>query len=98
MKYPKRSQDKHAKARYRGQFEAAIETYQDLITVDFSSRYNAWVDPRYVLRLAELLDQTGRGEEAREHYLRFADFWADADPQFQPTVGRARARAAELGG
>ena len=82
----------------RGDLGAAIESYRDLITVDFSSRYNAFVDPRYVLRLAELLDQNGEAEEAREHYLRFADFWADADPQFQPMVERARARAAETSG
>ncbi len=82
----------------RGDLDAAIETYRDLITVDFSSRYNAFVDPRYVLRLAEVLDEAGRTDEARRQYLRFVEFWADADPQFQPMVERARARAAALGG
>lgn len=75
-----------------------VKLARDLITVDFSSRYNAFVDPRYVLRLAELLDQNGEAEDARRQYLRFAGFWADADAQFQPMVERARARAAKLGG
>jgi len=79
-----------------GDIEGAIRIYRDLITVDISSKYNAFLDPRYVLRLAELLDETGDTEEAREHYLRFAELWADADEQFQPQVERARARAAEI--
>ena len=79
-----------------GDVDGAISIYRNLITVDISSKYNAFLDPRYVLRLAELLDETGDTEEAREHYLRFAELWADADAQFQPTVQRARERAAEL--
>ena len=82
----------------RGDLDGAIATYRDLITVNLGSRYNAFVDPRYVLRLAEVLDEAGQTDEARRQYLRFVEFWADADAQFQPTVEQARARAAELGG
>ena len=31
-------------------------------------------------------------------YRRFADLWADADPEFQPRVRHARERIAALGG
>ena len=81
-----------------GEPESAIRIYRDLTTVDISSKYNAFLDPRYVLRLAELLDETGEAEDAREHYLRFAELWSEADARFQPMVERARARAVELGG
>ncbi len=80
-----------------GDIDGAIRIYRSLITVDISSKYNAFLDPRYVLRLAELLDEAGEVEEAREQYLRFAELWEGADDRFQPTVQRARERAAELG-
>ncbi len=81
-----------------GDIDAAISEYRDLLKVDIGSKYNAFLDPRYVLRLAELLDQAGRAEEAREQYLRFAELWEDADDRFQPAVRRARERAAEIDG
>ena len=46
--------------------------------------------------LARLLDRTGQNEEARAQYLRFAESWRDADPQFQPLVEEALMRAAAL--
>jgi len=80
-----------------GDVDGAIRIYRDLITVGISSKYNAFLDPRYVLRLAELLDEAGELDEAREQYLRFADLWRDADSRFQPMVERARDRAARSG-
>ena len=80
-----------------GDVDGAIRIYRDLITVGISSKYNAFLDPRYVLRLAELLDKAGELDEAREQYLRFADLWRDADSRFQPMVERARDRAARSG-
>jgi tetratricopeptide (TPR) repeat protein len=82
----------------RGDLPAAIRAYRDLITINIASKYNAFLDPRYVLRLAELLDESGRAGEARQEYLRFVEFWQEADERFQPMVERARARAAELDG
>lgn len=81
-----------------GDLSSAIRMYRDLIRVDIGSKYNAFVDPRYVLRLAELLDENGQEAEAREHYERFVGLWSDADERFQPIVDRARGRAAEIGG
>ena len=80
----------------QGDLAAAIRIYRELITVNLGSKYTSFVDPRYVLRLAELLDEAGQTEEAGEQYLRFAELWNDADPQFQPVVEQARARGNEL--
>jgi len=80
----------------QGDLAAAIRIYRELITVNLGSKYTSFVDPRYVLRLAELLDEAGQTEEAGEQYLRFAALWNDADPQFQPVVEQARARGNEL--
>lgn len=82
----------------RGDLEGAIRAYRDLLEVDTGSKYTSFLDPRIVLELARLYDQTGRTEEARQHYLRFAELWDGADAQFQPLVEEARTRAAELGG
>lgn len=81
----------------QGDLAAAIRIYRNLITMDLGSKYTSFVDLRYVLRLAELLDETGQTEEAGEQYLRFAGLWNNADPQFQPLVEQARARGIELG-
>jgi tetratricopeptide (TPR) repeat protein len=81
-----------------GDLGAAIRIYRDLIEVDIGSKYNAFLDPRYVLRLAELLDENGQADEARQQYLRFVELWEGADQRFQPIVERARQRAAELAG
>jgi tetratricopeptide (TPR) repeat protein len=49
-------------------------------------------------RLGMLHDQAGDTAQAAEHYRRFAALWADAEPELQPRVRRARERAAALGG
>jgi tetratricopeptide (TPR) repeat protein len=40
----------------------------------------------------QLYDRLGEPEKAMEFYTRFATFWADADPEFQPIVDVARSR------
>jgi tetratricopeptide (TPR) repeat protein len=47
-------------------------------------------------RMAQILDEQGRLDEAAAYYSRFADLWADADPELQPRVTAARARAEEI--
>jgi DNA-binding SARP family transcriptional activator/TolB-like protein len=44
------------------------------------------------LRRARIHDAAGEGAEAAWHYRRFVELWADADPELQPEVERARAR------
>lgn len=43
-------------------------------------------------RLGELYEAVGQPDRAAEHFARFGELWAEADPVFQPRVERARAR------
>jgi hypothetical protein len=43
------------------------------------SKWTAMLEPRYVLELARLLDETGDKEGARKEYERFAELWKNAD-------------------
>lgn len=47
-------------------------------------------------RMARILDEQDRFDEAAAYYLRFADLWADADEALRPRVEAARARAEEI--
>ncbi|MFW6084233.1 MAG: tetratricopeptide repeat protein, partial [Gemmatimonadota bacterium] len=47
-------------------------------------------------RIAQIHDELSRLDEAAAYYSRFADLWADADPELQPRVAAARARAEEI--
>jgi len=74
----------------QGDSDAAIEIYRDLLTPDIGSKWVAWLEPRYVLRLARLLDGTGDKEGARKEYERFLELWKDADEGL-PELKEARA-------
>ncbi len=47
------------------------------------------LEPRHVLRLARLLDQSGDTAAARAEYQRFLDLWKDADDDL-PELQEAR--------
>ena len=74
----------------QGDLAGAIEIYRDLLTPDVGSKWTAMLEPRYVLALARLLDQTGDTAAARAEYQRFLDLWKDADPEL-PELAEARA-------
>ncbi|HSR42553.1 MAG TPA: tetratricopeptide repeat protein, partial [Longimicrobiales bacterium] len=59
--------------------------------------YPIWA-PDALERLGRLADEAGDTAQALEAYRRFADLWADADPELRPRVERVRARIAALGG
>lgn len=44
------------------------------------------------LRLGEIHDARGETEKAAEWYAKFTEMWAEADPELQPMVERARSR------
>jgi DNA-binding SARP family transcriptional activator/TolB-like protein len=55
----------------------------------------AYLAPSH-LRRAEIHEAAGDPDQAAIHYRRFIDLWADADPQLQPEVSRARERLVRL--
>ena len=55
-----------------------------------SSKWTAWLEPRYVLELARLLDETGDKVAARTEYERFLELWKDANEGL-PELKEARA-------
>lgn len=47
-------------------------------------------------RLAQIHERSGHPEEARDHYARLLNLWADPAPELRPVVDRARARLIAL--
>jgi tetratricopeptide (TPR) repeat protein/tRNA A-37 threonylcarbamoyl transferase component Bud32 len=78
----------------RGDLEGAIAIYRDLLTPDIGSKWTMWLEPRYVLALARLLDETGDKEGARAEYERFLELWKNADEDL-PELAEARAYLAQ---
>jgi tetratricopeptide (TPR) repeat protein len=74
----------------QGDLPEAIRIYRDLLTPDMSSKWTAWLEPRYVLRLARLLHESGDLDGARAEYEHFLVLWKDADPGL-PEIDEARA-------
>ena len=74
----------------QGDLKGGIDIYRDLLTPGMSSKWTAWLAPRYVLALARLLDETGDTEGARAEYQRFLELWKNADPDL-PELAEARA-------
>jgi tetratricopeptide (TPR) repeat protein len=64
----------------QGDLAGAIELYRALNRPDAANKWTAMLEPRYVLELARLLDETGEKDAAREEYERFLELWKDADP------------------
>jgi TolB-like protein len=67
----------------------SLEAYRELLTPDISSKWTAMLEPRYVLELARLLEESGERNAARREYQRFLEPWKDADPSL-PEPAEAR--------
>lgn len=63
----------------QGLRHAAIEDYRRLTIVSPGYRSSAPLEPRHVLELARLLQQTGDKPGALTEYARFLRLWANAD-------------------
>ena len=74
----------------QGDLAGAIRIYRALLTADMSSKWVAMLEPRYVLELARLLDETGDKAGARAEYQRFLELWKNADPGL-PELAEAQA-------
>jgi len=82
-----------------GDDPAAIERYEAYVDQPFFDGGNVLLHlPAASVheRLGRLYEQAGNTDAAVEHYLRFAELWADADPDLQSRVQSARARAEVL--
>ena len=65
--------------KMQGDLTGAIEIYRSILTPDIGNKWTALLEPRYVLELAQLLDETGQKDAARAEYERFLELWKDAD-------------------
>jgi DNA-binding SARP family transcriptional activator/TolB-like protein len=76
-----------------GRFAEAVRWYATF--PDPMGRDVAYLAPSH-LRRAEIFDAGGEHEQAAFHYARFVELWADAEPELQPQVVRARQRLREI--
>jgi tetratricopeptide (TPR) repeat protein len=76
---------------------AAYERYLDPPrSTLFRVNFDRWFLPGVLQRLGELHEQAGNREAAARYYGRFVELWANADPELQPLVERAKAALARL--
>jgi hypothetical protein len=73
----------------RGDIAGATQEYRRLTTAGTGQKWAAVLEPRYILEIARLLDQTGEREAARLEYERFLDLWKHADAEL-PELAEAR--------
>ena len=79
----------------QGDLTGAITTYRNLLTPGAQHHWTAAFEPRYVLEMARLLEQSGDKTGAREEYARFLDLWNQADAGL-PELAEARRAVARL--
>jgi tetratricopeptide (TPR) repeat protein len=81
-----------------GQADSARAVYQRFL--DQPALTRLFVEPLYrapvLVRLAELLEEDGRHDEARQRYAEFLRLWEDADPELQAQVETVRRRMAAM--
>jgi tetratricopeptide (TPR) repeat protein len=80
-------------AAARGDRRGAIAIYRRLLTHGPDQKFLAYFEPLYVFEIARLLDQLGDKPEALKEYVRFLEFWKNADANL-PELAQAR-RAVE---
>lgn len=66
-------------AKMQGDLTGAIEHYRGLLTVGPNQKWTAMYEPRSVLEIARLLEQSGDKGDAQKEYERFLNFWKNAD-------------------
>jgi len=76
----------------QGDLEGAIAVYRSLLTPSIESKWTSALDPRYVLELARLLEESGDEAAAVQEYRRFLDLWKSADADL-PELAEAQQHA-----
>lgn len=82
-----------------GDSAAALERLRDFVRKFPHSTLaiaEAYLIPRVWVRYGDLAYALHQREDAIRAYRFLSELWADADPAYQPTARRARARLAEL--
>jgi len=82
-------------AGMRGDRRTAIDRYRRLLASGPDQKFVAVFEPRYVLAIARLLDESGDHSGARAEYQRFLQFWSHADADL-PELAEARRALARL--
>jgi eukaryotic-like serine/threonine-protein kinase len=82
-------------AKARGDLPEAIRIYRHLLTVGPKQKWTAMYEPRYVLEIARLLEQSGDLSGALKEYERFLEFWKDADSDL-PELAESKRAVARL--
>jgi serine/threonine-protein kinase len=81
-------------AHARGDIPGAIAIYRKLVAGTPDLKWVSLHEPRYVLRLARLLEEAGDRTSARAEYSRFLDLWKHADAALPELAEARRALAA----
>jgi eukaryotic-like serine/threonine-protein kinase len=79
----------------RGDLAAAIEIYRRLLANGPDQKLVSLYEPRYLLRLARLLEQAGDRDAARTEYRRFLELWKHADANVAELTEARRALAGQ---
>jgi tetratricopeptide (TPR) repeat protein len=85
--------------REAGRLEEAAEEWEAALAwrdlrhaMNWQLGQNLWI----MQRIGSLYEELGDAQRALHHYRRFAELWAEADPELQPLVERARERIRAL--
>lgn len=83
-----------------GQADSARVVYERFLTTPELGRmfYESFARAPILVRVAELHEDAGDHELARQRYTEFLRLWARADPELQPRVEAVRRRIAPLEG
>jgi tetratricopeptide (TPR) repeat protein/TolB-like protein len=79
----------------RGDLKGAIEWYRRLLVPGAAQKWPALFNPRYVLEMARLLEESGERNAALVEYQRFLELWKNADANL-PELAEARRAVARL--
>jgi tetratricopeptide (TPR) repeat protein/tRNA A-37 threonylcarbamoyl transferase component Bud32 len=80
-----------------GETDSAIAHYQKLLEIRIAIPSIGWsYAAQSHQRLGELYEAKGEFTKAADHFARFIELWAKADPELQPAVKDARARLAAI--
>jgi tetratricopeptide (TPR) repeat protein len=82
-------------AKARGDVAGAIRIYRRLLAAGPERKWPGLYEPRFVLEMARLLEESGDGRGALAEYQRFLALWKGADGS-QPELGEARRAVSRL--